>query len=274
MIPALAGLFLSVALAAPGDLRADLDALEAVPDATLQAQVAGPWREALLAQATLAERQHPGLTVLAANLTPVRTRKGTPRFIDEALAEPGLAPLLLVRLAESGDPADVRVALVDAARRAEADPAVMAGLASVEADPAVRRMLVESLAGAPLPVAADVLVRAASDPDPTVRAGAARAIGAHPAGASLGAPLLALLDDADAAVRVEACRASGWLGVSEAWGLLSDRVGDPDPTVRLRAIRALQRIDPTRAAQSAVVRGAVGDPDPKVARAANQVTGT
>jgi hypothetical protein len=272
MIAALAGLFLSAALAAPGDLRAELDALEGASDAALQAQAAGPWREALLAQAGLAERHHTGLTVLAANLTPVRTRKGTPRFVDEALTEPGLAPLLLVRLVEAGDPADVRVALVDAARRAQADPALVAGLIGVEEDPAVRRMLVEVLSGAPTAVAGPALVRASTDPSPEVRAGAARAIGAHPDGASLGAPLLALLTDPEAAVRTEACRASGWLGIAEAWALLTARVADPDPTVRLRAIRALQRIDPAGAAQHPAVMGAVGDPDAKVARAARQVT--
>ena len=273
MIPTLAGLLMSVAFAAPGDLSAELDALASAPEPVLQAQAEGPWREALLAQAALSERQHPGLTVLAANLTPIRTRKGTPRFVDEALTEPGLAPLLLVRLVEAGDPVDVRVALVDAARRAEADPALVAGLIGVEADPAVRRMLVESLSGAPLAVAEPELVRASADPSPDVRAGPARAIGAHPNGASLGTPLLALLVDPAAAVRIEACRASGWLGISEAWALLSARVADPDPTVRLRAIRALQRIDPARAALHPAVLGSVGDPDAKVARAARQVTG-
>ena len=86
------------------------------------------------------------------------------------------------------------------------------------------------------------------------------------------AALVARLKDPDPAVRAAAGQALGWFAHAPAWAALEASVADEDATVRLRALRALQRIDARRAADSAAVQAAARDLDPKVARAAQQIT--
>lgn len=252
-----------------------------LPDRIADARAAGavvpgvedaPWSQTLAAQVVEAERDEPALAALVATVPPVRTRAGTLRFTDASLLAPDAAPLLLARLVTAEADTAERVALVGAAARSTGSWApTVAALVPLETDPAVRRMLVEVLAQAPLEVAAPALEAAAGDAAAPVRAAAARAIGGHPDGLALHDLLARLLDDAAPAVRAEAARSAGWLGAATLWGALAARVEDDEAAVRLRAIRALQRLDPTRAAGLSAIAAATRDRNAKVARAAQQV---
>jgi HEAT repeat protein len=232
------------------------------------------WAVALGAQVARVDAEAPELAASLRRLAPIPTRAGTVRFAGPLLREPGAAPVLLARLVEGNDSAELRVALADAAARSAGDwQSTVAALAQVESDGAVRRMLVEVLDKAPLALVEEPLAAATHDLDAGVRAAAARAIGGHEQGAALGGALVPLVSDSSVEVRVEACRSLGWLGVDAGWDALVVAIADESPEVRLRALRALQRIDASRAAQLSEVRAAVQDADAKVSRAAGQILG-
>ncbi len=275
MSPLFFALCLTAGAAVPVDAAGELTSARALtaPALELRAQD-GDWVSVLTAQAALVEQRSPELALAMTDMVPSRTRAGSMRFTDPALRNPDAAPLLLVRLATGADDAGLRVALVDAARRTGGDwaPAI-AAMAPMETDVAVRRMMVEVLDRAPIALATVALQSAVVDLEPDVRGAAARAIGGNADGAVLGSLLLPLIDDGDPKVRAEACRSAGWLSVTDAWDALVVRVSDKDADVRLRAMRALERLDAGRAAALPAIRAAVNDADPTAARAARKITG-
>ncbi len=261
--------------AVPVDVAAAVDAARGLDLPALEARAAGAdWVVALGAEAALARSRSPALVAELEGLLPAPTRSGALRFTAPSVREHDATAPLLVRLAAGADTAPVRVALVDAAMRSGGDWAgPMAELARIETDAEVRRMMVEVLARAPGAVAQPALAAALVDLDPAVRAAGARAVSAHDDGAGLDDALVALVADPSAEVRVEACRGLGWHGVRAGWDALVGAVADNDPAVRLRALRALQRIDPAAAAALPAVQAATADGDAKVARAAGQIVG-
>lgn len=275
----MSALLLALSLAAQAAVpAADLAALgraRALEGPALETALQSPdWAVALGAQVARVEADRPELARSLQQLAPIPTRAGTLRFSGPLLRESGAAPVLLARLVEGADSAELRIALADAAARSAGDwQPTVAALAQVESDGAVRRMLVEVLDKGPLELVEAPLTAATRDLDAGVRAAAARAIGGHEQGAALGAALVPLVSDSSVEVRVEACRSLGWLGVADGWSALVVAISDDSPEVRLRALRALQRIDAGRAAQLSQVRAAAQDADKKVARAAGQILG-
>ena len=109
------------------------------------------------------------------------------------------------------------------------------------------------------------LTKLVSDPDVTVRAYAARALGRQRSPLAL-APLLAAASDKDFRVRVSAQRALGTRADSTALPQVLGGLLDPEPPVRETAALAAQALRSRDAAVA--LRNALADPDPAVRLAA------
>lgn len=232
------------------------------------------WRVRHQAQVIALWRSQKPLALQIEALPPRTTRGGGLIFADPALETPGATTLLADRLLHSGESVDVRVALARAvALDRSGDLGVLMGMFAAEPDERVRAALITGLrrhedqAGA-----LSALRQAMQDPSPAVRAEAAGSAGYREGAEALGPDLVALLADPDAEVRGLAARSVGWLRVEPAWDTLLGLLSDPSGDVRLQALRALERLDEGRARTAPEVRGLLGDADPRVARAAAELT--
>lgn len=161
-------------------------------------------------------------------------------------------------------------------------PALVRVARDPEVDPVVRQATLQVLAWRPMRSAIEPLAEAAAeDRDPAVRSGALAAIGSISAGRSLteaqerqvGAALAAGLADRDPAVRSAAVCAAGSPGAvpdsvrEDALRLLED----PDPAVRLNAVRLRLLRKPLDADAAGVLGRLLGGPDVRVRRNAAAV---
>ncbi len=234
------------------------------------------WRLRARAGAAEAWRLDPANAARIATIGPVVTRNGALRFTARELRSPSAAPLLIERLLGGAGTSAERAALAAALPLTRGDWAeAVAEMLATEADPGVRAQLAGALEQAPSPDdsadAALGLKRAAADPDAAVRAAAMRAIGGRADGAALGSVVVRGFADPDASVRAFAARAAGYLGLAEAWGPVSGLLVDDVAEVRLRAVAALERLDPAAAASLPALAALRTDADVRVARAATRV---
>ena len=226
------------------------------------------WRSELAEEAAGAARADPELAALVAELGPVATRTGAPRFTDGRLETPLATPLLLERALGTPDPA-LRAALVEVAARAGgAWSGPVAALVEADADARVRALAAELLDDADPAAAALGLPVGARDPDAGVRAAAMRAIGGREDGDAYRALLAAGLADASPEVRRAAARSAGWLDQTQLYGAVAELLSDADAEVRLSALHAAARLDGARLAADPALTALVADPDPRVSRAA------
>lgn len=228
--------------------------------------------EGLSPAAAAAWRADPQAAELAWTGVPERTRTGQPAFVGEAFRDPAVGPVVLERLLRATDPPQWRAPLALAAVRAEAIPAgELVGLLRAEPDAAVRVVLLEVADRAPTADAAGALALGAMDRDPAVRAAALRALAARSDVPGLDGLIVAGAQDADPEVRAAAAQAIGWLGLSELWGAAQALLADPVPAVRIKALRALERLDEARARDLPAVQAMAEDPDPRTAAVARRL---
>ncbi len=180
------------------------------------------------------------------DLTPITTRKGTLLFVGDAVRNPQAADVLLSRLAAGEDDPAMRAALVEALPRTggEFGPAIIAMLAE-ESDPELRVVMLGTLQRADASSAHVGLRAGLEDADPLVRAEAARVASMRADGSALATDLRRALLDEVPAVRAAAARTSGVLGLSDTRELLVEGLDDANAEVRLQALRAVGRIDPS-----------------------------
>jgi HEAT repeat protein len=218
-------------------------------------------------------RMKPDLARELTDMQPGVTRAGGARFVLPKDRE-GAAPVLVERFLRGGDSPATRSALVDAMPRTKGEwaPAMAASFASEEA-PAVRAMIVEALRREDPALVAPVLISALEDTELGVRAAAARSMGWSGDADRYTSLLVGALGDSSSAVRADTSRALGWLHAAGAWDALVAGLGDDDALVRLNTLRALERIDASRAAAQAEIGALKADSDAKVARAAGQIHG-
>lgn len=255
----------TLAAFAGAPLPEHLQAVEAVGVAQLSQS--GDWRVRQQAAAITAWNDDPDAAELAWDLAPRVTRAGFPRFHDPALRDSGVAPIILERLRTQGEDEAVRMALVELLPRVGGDwSALLAEAYADEHQPGVRMMMVETARRADDPDAAQALLAlGAADRAPTARAAAMRTAPHIDGAASL---VRAGLSDADAMVRADAARAAGWLEDDAAITELRALLRDGDGEVRLRALRAIERIDADALRGDPIVADLAQDADPRVARAA------
>ncbi len=201
------------------------------------------------------------------------TRAGFARMTGPLVRDPDAAPVLLHRLISAGEPVEVRAAIVDALPRTGGDfSAALAELIAIEPDPRVREMICGALQRAQAPFANAGLAIGLRDPSPAVRAEALRSLGARTGdGTELASEILAALGDTETTVQIAAARALGNLQVAAAADALVARLSSPDAEVRRHSLRALARVDPPRLRGLPQLETLRDDPDPKVARLANEL---
>lgn len=255
----------TMAAMAAAPLPDHLQAVEAVGVAQLSQS--RDWRVRQQAAAISAWSDAPDAAELAWDLAPRETRAGYPRFHEPALRDAPVAPILLERLRTQGEDEAVRMALVELLPRVGGEwSALLAEAYAEEAQPGVRMMMVEAARRADDPDAAQALLAlGAADSAPTARAAAIRTAAYLDGTAAL---IRGGLGDADSLVRADAARAAGWVEDTAATTALQGLLRDPDAEVRLRALRAIERIDPGALRGAPVLTDLAQDADPRVARAA------
>jgi hypothetical protein len=208
-------------------------------------------------------------------LQPQKTRAGWVRFTDPVINNPEAAAILLERLIASGDAPEVRAALAEALGRTRGDYATeVSELLASEADARVREMLVGTLGRqAPTPEALVGLATGLKDSTVEVRAAAARTIATRSDGVELGDELIGMLVDVEPSVRSEAARTLGILQIDEATQPLVELLADANAEVRLDALRAVHRIDPEYALALPVLAQLEQDGDARVKRLATKIRG-
>ncbi|MGH1342638.1 MAG: hypothetical protein ACRBN8_13850 [Nannocystales bacterium] len=206
-------------------------------------------------------------------MQPRSTRAGTARFTGPLVRNPIAAAVFLDRLTAGDDvPSEVRAALVEALPRTTGPfgPAVAALLAD-EGDAQVRVAMVASLRTAEASSALAGLELGLADTDALVRITAARTAARRTDGVELEDALLAAAADAELEVKEEAMRSLGVLRIEAAKPLIAAELTAADADMRLVAVRALTRIDPSDAASR--VGPLTTDADPRVAKAARKALG-
>lgn len=230
------------------------------------------WRVASQAHAALVWRSDPQAAARVMALQTAPTRGGGERLLGGPAANQGESAVLVQRLVHGGEPTPVRFGLASAlGGRADVVPAQWLGVLGSEPEPQVRQALLLGLRRAPVPTAQPALAQALTDPDPAVRSAALIHAVRHPKAAAFANTFLAALADPDPQVRARACQAVGWFQLASGWDPLVQRLGDTHAGVRLRALMALVRLDPGRAAALPQVADLRQDPDSRVSRMAANI---
>jgi hypothetical protein len=232
-----------------------------------------PWQTWLAAEAEQLAAEAPEWFAQIMSATPTRTRAGFLRMVGPHLESPHAAPVLLHRYQTAGETPEVQAAVIDALARTNGEYApAIAELLGSETDAGVRVAMMGSLQRAAGASAIAGLAAGLSDPDEQVRIAAASAIAHHPEGAQLGAALTeALATDSSLEVQRTAARGLGYLGVATASATLASKLDSPDAKLRLAALQAIDRVDPSYAAALPQLSVLVSDHDAKVARAATSI---
>ena len=243
------------------------------PESELTAWAMGTeWKKRVTALDVRAWQYDRSVAVIAWTAEPAPTRSGSLRMVDPSLENPAAAGPLLARMTWGNEESVVRIALVEALPlTGGAWPAVLAFMLPDEKDPGVRAATMGVARYAPSAEAAAILVQGFGDATPEVRASAIRATPYVSIHAQLEPGVLGALSDADPVVRAEASRAAGWLQIHDAWDPLVKLLNDPDARVRLTAVRSLQRLDAAEAAGLPQIDTLRRDKDTKVQRAAMEV---
>jgi len=118
----------------------------------------------------------------------------------------------------------------------------MAGVLSQESDPIIRQEIVRALGAFRTPTTTSILQAALKDADADVRVAACRAWGKRRGPEAAAALSEALLSDIDIDVRLAATRALGQTGDPGAVAALGKALDDRDPTVQFYAIDSLRRV--------------------------------
>lgn len=248
--------------------RAALDDDASTPAAAAPVALAADWEEAVDTQVQRLRTDDPARYTLLRDLEPLPTRAGFLRFSTSVIHDPAAAAVFLDRLAHGHASPAVRAALVEALPRTGGD--FSAGLLAIvadEDDTSVRRAAMGAFARAEPDAALAGLALGLVDPEPEVRAEAARVAGTRADGVDLTDALVVAAGDADAGVRADAVRALGLLG--NGFEAIAGRFADDNAAVRLQAVRAAARIDAEAAKTHADFATLLDDAEPRVRAAAS-----
>lgn len=229
------------------------------------------WEKRVTAMDVRAWQYDQSVASVAWTVEPSPTRLPALRFVDPRIETPSAAGPLLARLVHGGERAEVRVAIIDALTRTGGEwPEVLADMFPEETDAAARASMVMSARRAKAEPGLELVRLGLGDKTAGVRAAAAETCPWVDAKGALDGLVLLALADADPAVRAEAARAAGWMRIEASWEPIVKLLADPDPRVRLQAIKALQRLDPGDTAGLPEMGALRQDVDTKVQRAATE----
>lgn len=195
---------------------------------------------------------------------PIARRGGSMHWVG-APTGPELAPIWLDLALSAAEPLNYRVAR--AAIASSHGPVDLLAAAFHAADDAdVRGALLGGLRTAPEVAVTELLVPALRDPDADVRQVALSVLVRRSDAADHIDAWRISLSDGSAGVRAQAAFGLGVHGSATHIDLLFPLLHDRSPSVRLKTLRALERLEPAAAQRAAATLRT--DPDPQVARAA------
>lgn len=203
------------------------------------------WRSRLALAVRDLQKSDPALVARYERLMPARGVDDDLTFAAAELHDPRIATVLLRRLLQGQDPAEVRAAIVDALPLTGGDwQEGAAALVGLDASPQVRKQLIAVMRYADPPHSIDGLRHGFKDEDPDVNVAAARAAGFHKQGEQLFTELYSATFDADWDLRAAAVQALGMLKLPRSREILIKALSDEEREVRLQAFVALEQIDP------------------------------
>lgn len=244
---------------------------QAAPDSepTSRQANAGDWKAEAAQDADTVRKTDPDRVLAFGELQPIRTRKGTLRFVGEAVRDPAAAPLLLARLAEGESDPEVRAALIEALPRTGGDyGGALVEMLGEEEDADLRVQMIAALERADAGAATEGLRVGLTDADPAVRVEAARVAGMRADGSALQPELVDALSDEAPPVRAAAARSIGVLALEDARDALLAGVADADDEVRLESLRAVGRLDPAFARTLPALKALQSDDDARISAVA------
>jgi HEAT repeats len=258
------------ALAAPAHVEAL--ATRTTVELDRATRTAATWQERHDARLALAWRADPDAAALAWEGTPVLSRTMVPLFTGPDFHGEVAGVVLVDRLRRGEVSTDWRGGLALAAVRAGGVPAEdLIGLFRDEPSAEARAVLLDVLKDAEKGLALAGLAEAMADDSATVRAAALQVLGGRADGAARADLVLTGTRDADPEVRAAAFQAVGWLGLSDLWDAAVVGLADPQARVRMKALRALERLDADRAVTLPEVQAMSQDPDTSVASVARRL---
>ena len=203
---------------------------------------------------------------------PSPTRAGMLRFLGDQWVNPEWTPLYLSRLESPSTPPEVRYALIDLMARSGGN--YVDGILELwpkEQDPKAKALMLDLVKRMTAEDAQKLFELAHGDNDPTVQEAFYRNL-PRQSTVVQAVWLLDGLQSESPEVLEMAIRSAGWLQMEAAFEPLQKSLKSTSPLIRLRALRALERIDANATAQLKSVKNLTQDTDPKVARAATQIT--
>lgn len=254
----------------PAEVLEAVNAEVPAAPASQPAAFAGDWQAQLGAEVSRIQGEAPDWfdALMSAEAKP--SRAGMLRFVAPEFQDPNAAVVLLHRYVNGDDAAPVKAALVDALQRTKGDYALPVSELFADAEPVVRVAMVNSMRRAEGEHAFATLAQGLADADVGVRIAAADTLAMHKSGATLGDELIAALGDSELRVQAAAAKAIGYLEVGSASDL-APLLGSEDADVRLRALQAMERVEPGAAVGMTQFATLLEDADPTVARAAKRI---
>jgi len=225
---------------------------------------AEPFGETVQQESAQIRLQHPSIAARVDGMMPSKNRAGMPFFPGPDLVDDRAQVLIQDRLLFGADELSVRVALGQAL---DGDHRLPWAVIKTLPD-SLRAALINGYKQHGDDDAVEAFEGALMDRSPMVRAEAMRLVGYRP---ELQSPRIQSamregLSDQDAETRRFTIRSIAWR--SESWGFdaITPLLSDADPAVRGAAVRALGRLDRSRAQTLPEIRELQSDIDPKVTR--------
>ncbi len=188
------------------------------------------------------------------------------RFSDPFLKEAQWVPVHAARLLNTDTPVPVQLALISLLQPHDLTEVGASLLPLFESNVVeVRATMVELLPSLPLDTQTQALRQLTEDESSMVRAQSLRVVARH-LGTEHSDFLLSGLNDEAVDVRVHAVKGLGWNDVDTAPAYIEPLLKDENATVRLNALRTMERLHPGAVLKMDVVAVLVADPDPKVRR--------
>ncbi len=188
------------------------------------------------------------------------------RFSDPFLKEVQWVPIHVARLLDSDTEEPVQKALISLLQIHDLTQVEMFLLPLFESDTIeTRAAMIELIPKLSLDMQTNVLKQLTEDDSAIIRAQSLRVVARH-LGANHPEFLLSGLGDIDPIVRAHAVKGLGWNDIATPPARIAPLLKDENPTVRLNALRTLERLNPGAILKMDVVDILLVDSDPKVRR--------